>query len=178
MPERPVVSKRSGGRRARARKRRPAASSGPPQPPPQRKQRAARVAPAGQRPQAPWHPWPLSELLILVGVVGVILAWRGGIASHAALIAAGLAAIAIGTMEVTLREHLAGFRSHTVLLAIVPPIVVHSATILALAGFMRVPRWVNLPLLALDIALFAVLYKYLRGRYLDARRERAFAGAR
>jgi hypothetical protein len=113
-----------------------------------------------------------------VGVVGVILAWRGGIASHAALIAAGLAAIAIGTMEVTLREHLAGFRSHTVLLAIVPPIVVHSATILALAGFMRVPRWVNLPLLALDIALFAVLYKYLRGRYLDARRERAFAGAR
>jgi len=41
-----------------------------------------------------------------------------------------------------------------------------------------VPRWVNIPLLAIDVALFAVLFKLLRLRYLDARRERRFAGGR
>jgi hypothetical protein len=186
-PERPVVSKRSGGRKGRARKRRPAAGERPSSPAGEAKQqqptgsgRTRHRAPtrASGRPPAPWHPLPLSELLILVGAVAVLIAFSDHLESHLALLGVGLAAVAIGTLEVTVREHLAGYRSHALLLAIIPPIALHSSVILVLAGFVRVPRWVNIPLLALDIALFTVIFRYLRGRYRDARRVRAFAGGR
>lgn len=131
---------------------------------------------AGPRPEAPWHPWPLSEILILAGAVGAVVAFTGGVAGHLALLLVGLAAVAAGTIEVTLREHLAGYRSHATLLAIIPPIVVHSAVILVLIAFIKVPRWVNVPLLALDVVLFLFFYKLLRRRYQDAHRERVFAG--
>ena len=36
---------------------------------------------------------------------------------------AGIAAVLIGTVEVTLREHLSGYRSHTLILALLPVIV-------------------------------------------------------
>lgn len=132
----------------------------------------------GERPQAPWHPLPLSELLILVGGIATVVALNAGIESHAATLIAGLAAILIGTLEVTLREHMSGYRSHTVILALLPVVVFHSAVILLLAAFIQVPRWVNVPLLAIDGALFAFLFKVLRLRFLDARRERTFAGRR
>jgi hypothetical protein len=93
-----------------------------------------------------------------------------------ALIVASIAAVAIGTLEVTLREHLGGYRSHTILLAGIPVVVFHSGAILVASAFTAVPRWINVPLLAIDVMLFAVLFKLLRLRYLDARRERRFAG--
>ncbi len=127
------------------------------------------------RPQAPWHPLPLAELLILVGVVGVMVAVFLEKVVSPPLLVASIAAVAIGTFEVTLREHLGGYRSHTVLLAVVPVVVLHSAVLLIAGAFTSVPRWVNIPLLALDIAIFSLLYKLLRLRYLDAKRERRFA---
>ena len=185
-PDRPVVSKRSG-RRARARKRRASQAEGAqatalaqkPRPAPARaRARRASAGAASVRPRSPWHPWPFSELLILTGAIGVVIALSSHPESHLTLIAAGIAAVAIGTLEVTLREHLAGYKSHTVLLAAIPPIALHSAVILGLVAFIRVPRWVNFPLLPLDLALFAVCFKYLRRRYRDARRERDFARGR
>lgn len=184
-PERPVVSKRSGGRRGKGRKRRTAPAdveqSAPAEPvtgpgrPARRAMARERAQAARERPPAPWHPFPLSELLIFIGAVAVAIAWLSGITGHYALLGVGLAAVAIGTLEVTYREHMSGFRSHAVLLAVIPALVLHSAVLLGLAGFVRVPRWVNLPLLAIDLALFTFLFKYLRRRYLDARRERVFA---
>lgn len=179
MPDRPVVSKRSGGGRGRARKRRPQAGGSPPPAPTQgaARERASRRAAHGdprERPQAPWHPLPLSELLILVGAVAAIIAFTRK-PLDPALLVAGLAAVAIGTLEVTVREHLGGYRSHTLLLALIPPIAFHSAVIFGLAYFIRVPRWLSLPLLLPDVALFALLFNYLRRRYLDASRARAFA---
>jgi hypothetical protein len=117
----------------------------------------------------------LSELLILVGLVGVMVAVFIEKEVHPALLVASIAAVAIGTVEVTLREHLGGYRSHTVLLALIPVVVLHSGVLLVAGAFTPVPRWVNIPLLALDIAIFSVLYKVLRLRHLDAKRERRFA---
>lgn len=127
------------------------------------------------RPQAPWHPLPLAELLILVGVVGVMVSVFLEKVLSPPLLVASIVAVAIGTFEVTLREHLGGYRSHTVLLAVVPVVVLHSAVLLVGGAFTAVPRWVNIPLLAIDIAIFSLLYKLLRLRYLDAKRERRFA---
>lgn len=133
----------------------------------------------GERPHAPWHPLPLSELLILVGGIGTIIALkRGEVQSGGAALFASLAAVVIGTIEVTLREHLSGYRSHTLILALLPTIVFHSVVVLVLAAFIRVPRWFTTAMLLLDAALFAFLFKLLRARFLDSRRERTFAGHR
>jgi hypothetical protein len=133
----------------------------------------------GERPQAPWHPLPLSELLILVGAIGTIIGFSraksGGFSSGGPTLIAGLVAVALGTLEVTLREHRSGYRSHTLLLALLPTVAFHSIVILVLAAITTVPRWINVPLLLLDAALATFLFKMLRLRFLDARRERTFA---
>ena len=164
----------------------------PSTPPPARRRSRARAAPQrdtgsrgfkdpqslGERPQAPWHPLPLSELLILVGAIATIIGFRRGEAGQAVLFA-GIGAVAIGTIEVTWREHMSGYRSHAIILALLPTLVFHSVVGVSLATFTNVPRApVNVALLLIDVALFAFLYKVLRARFLDARRERTFAARR
>jgi len=131
----------------------------------------------GERPQAPWHPLPLSELLILVGAIATVIGFTRGEGGHVVLFV-GIGAVTIGTTEVSLREHLSGYRSHTIILALIPTLVFHSVVVLIVAGFARVPAVLNLGLLVLDAAVFAIVFKYLRTRFIDARRERSFAAAR
>ncbi len=136
----------------------------------------------GERPQAPWHPLPLSELLILVGAIGASFGLfrmsNGGISHGEPALFAGIAAVLIGTVEVTLREHLSGYRSHTLLLTLLPLLVFHTATILIVSSSTKVPELLNVGLLIVDVGLGTILYKVLRARFLDARRERVFAGRR
>jgi hypothetical protein len=148
-----------------------------------RRQRGARRPPAergihrdpggvGERPQAPWHPWPLSELLILVGAIGTVV----GFSTRAvAPLVAGLASVLIGTLDFTIREHLSGYRSHGALIAAVPTAIFHGAVAFVLfeAGAPRA-SWIVVPI-ALDVPLFWFLFRALRARFEDARRERVFA---
>jgi hypothetical protein len=127
----------------------------------------------GERPQAPWHPLPLSELLILIGTVGTVVGLSRG-ESGIPVLAAGLLAVLIGTVEVTLREHLSGYRSHTVILTLIPTIALYTTLLL----LTRPAPAVSLALLALAVALAVLLFKWLRGRFLIARRERTFAAGR
>ena len=124
---------------------------------------------AGERPRAPWHPWPLAEILILVGAVGAVVGLRRGFSNGGPLLLVGIAAVMIGTVEVTLREHRSGYRSHALILAVMPLIVLDSAVILLVAAFTRPPRALNLLLLALDGVVFWFLFKGLRARFLNAR---------
>jgi hypothetical protein len=182
------VAKRNTGRRGRSRKRRPSPRSArdPAQgaaPAARRSERAARalgdLKAQGERPQAPWHPLPLSELLILIGGIGAVVGFLRGPEKDGALLGASIGAVAIGTIEVTLREHLSGFRSHTLMLSALPAIVFHSAVVLiVLALTNRAPTWLSLVLLPIDVAIVVVCFKLLRARYTDARRERTFAGLR
>jgi hypothetical protein len=139
--------------------------------------RTSPTAPAyGERPRSPWHPLPLSELLILVGAVGAAIGFsraaRHGLASGGPALLAGIGAVAIGTFEVALREHRSGHRSHTVMLALLLVLIFHSVVVFGLSLFIAVPRLFNVGLLAVDLALFAFLFKLLRARFLDARHAR------
>ena len=187
-----------GRGRSRSRKRRPPASAGGPSAPRGSTADAAKASPGtaarrpprsrtqkreprpyrdplsvGERPQAPWHPWPLSELLILVGAIGTVVVLRAGVAGEEPALFASLAAVALGTFEVTLREHRAGYRSHTLLLSFLPVLVFHTAVVLVISAFTTLSasasRVLNVCLLALDAALFTVLFKLWRARFLDAR---------
>lgn len=128
----------------------------------------------GERPRAPWHPLPLSEILILAGAIGAAVGFSRGFGGLR-LMLAGVLAVALGTVEVTLREHRSGFRSHTLLLSLLPVVAFHSATVLIVDAFTSPPPALNAGLLALDVVLFLLLFKVLRVRFLDAR---ARAGAR
>lgn len=75
---------------------------------------AKRVASPDERPPAPWGSVPLAELVILAGIVSLAIGAFGG---KPTAIALGVALAGLGGMEVAIREHLAGYRSHTTLLA-------------------------------------------------------------
>lgn len=90
------------------------AGSVPPRAP---KPRPGRTA-AEDRPPPPWAPFPLTELLTLAGIALMIWGFVLGAGQDGnSRIAAGLAIASIAGLELAVREHMTGFRSHTTLLA-------------------------------------------------------------
>ena len=83
------------------------------------------IAAGEQRPKAPWHPVPLVELCVLVGIVLIVVGFidfqdrQGRI-----LLALGLVLASLAGLDTAVRDHFAGFRSHTLLLAGVPAVLV------------------------------------------------------
>jgi len=65
-------------------------------------------------PPAPWGSFPLAELTILAGIVALAIGVFGG---HSTAIGVGVVLAGLGGLEVAIREHFAGYRSHTTLLA-------------------------------------------------------------
>jgi hypothetical protein len=72
-----------------------------------------------EAPKAPWHPFPLVELSVLIGMVLVVIGVLSEGERRIALLFAGLGLISIAALELAIREHFAGYRSHTTLLAAV-----------------------------------------------------------
>lgn len=124
MGRRPPASrtKVANSKSRKKRKGRQRSESYTPPQAPRRVQSRAAVEPAPkkmrrereQRPPAPWGSFPLQELSVLVGLVILI---AGAIQTSPRLIVVGIALACLGGLELTLREHLAGYRSHTILLA-------------------------------------------------------------
>jgi hypothetical protein len=78
-----------------------------------------------ERPKAPWHPFPLVELCVLVGIVLLVLGLIQHDSPHGrAMLLAGLALGSLGGLDTAAREHFAGFKSHTLVLAGVPAVAV------------------------------------------------------
>jgi hypothetical protein len=92
-----------------------------------------------------------------------------GAAAAGPLLLAGIAAVALGTIEVSWREHSSGYRSHTLLLALLPVIVLHSAVVLGYTFIAKASQLLNVGMFAVDIAVFVLLFRLLRTRFLDAR---------
>lgn len=77
-------------------------------------QPARRPAKSDERPPAPWGSFPLAELTVLAGIVVLVI---GLVNQSPTGIGVGVVLGGLGGLEVSLREHLAGYRSHTTLLA-------------------------------------------------------------
>ncbi len=136
----------------------------------------------GERPVAPWHPFPLSELLIFLGLVAIAVAAAKGVftaKSHARanlpILGAGIGSVVLGTLEFSVREHLSGYRSHSSLLAAVPTAICHGGIAILVSSAGGPPALVVLGPLAVDIPVFWLLFRLLRARFDDARRERVLA---
>jgi hypothetical protein len=101
-----------------------------------------------ERPPAPWGRFPLVELVVLVGLVLLIVGFFVGESRGAVMIACGLTLASLAGLELSIREHLAGFRSHSTVLA-------GAVTLVALAaGFFLLPS----DLRALNVVIGAVVF--------------------
>jgi hypothetical protein len=115
-----VASKRKKRRRRAA-----AAPSAPPQDagqasaaseataPPRRRRRAR----ADEPPPAPWGSFPLVELVVLVGIVLLVAGFIVSGERGTVMVVTGLALASLAGLELAIREHFAGYRSHTLVLA-------------------------------------------------------------
>jgi hypothetical protein len=112
--------------------------------------------PAAQRPRAPWGSFPLSELVILIGIVVIFWGLFSGGDQGDERVAGGLVLASLGGGELALREHLAGFRSHSSLLAGVAAFVAVTAVALGL-GPVRI--WV---LLVVGVGVFGGTFYAMR----------------
>ena len=82
----------------------------------------AEPAPVARRsadgpPPPPWGSFPLSELVIFVGIVLLLAGFFIGPPQGTVALVVGLALASLGGLELAVREHLAGYRSHTVLIS-------------------------------------------------------------
>jgi hypothetical protein len=99
------------------------------------------------RPPAPWGSFPLSELTIFLAIVLIITGFVMGGERGPIIAAAGLALGALGGLEISIREHFAGYRSHSLLLA--GALAMLTITVIALvAGKVFVPVLLGAGLLA------------------------------
>ena len=101
-----------------------------------------------ERPPAPWGSFPLVELVVLVAIVMLVggLVIQGG--RGPVMIGVGLVLGALAGLELSIREHFAGYRSHTLVLS-------GAVAVAVLGGLAFLTLWLPLALAA-AFAAFAL----------------------
>jgi hypothetical protein len=118
----------------------------------------------GERPPSPFGGLPVSEFAIFAGTIVLII----GVIRHGGpALVGGVVLCLLGVSEVTAREHLSGYRSHTVLLAAIPAVVAEFVIVLTVGT----PA-VRVLLLVPVAAVFGACAWFLRRRFLVARQAR------
>lgn len=130
----------------------------------ERKRTESKLGTRGERPPSPFGGLPISEIAIFAGLVALVV-WliNGGVAE----LVVGSVVCAFGVIEVTVREHFAGYRSHTTLLAALPAVALEAS--LFAAGVRPRERVL---LLLLVVPVFALGFWWLRKRFAAARQAR------
>src|SRR5262249_4842473 len=86
--------------------------------------------PAG-RPKAPWGDFPLTEIVIFIGIVLLVVGFFVPPPQGFVMIAVGLALGSLAGLELSIREHFAAYRSHTLLLSAAVGVPVFGALFVA-----------------------------------------------
>jgi hypothetical protein len=124
----------------------------------------------GDRPEGPFGGVPVSEIAILAGMVAAVIGFLNGGGTP---LVVGLIVCALGVFEITAREHLAGYRSHTALLAAMPAVAIEAG----LVAIFGEPKQ-RAVLLLVVVPVFGILFWALRRRFLIARQARVARIAR
>ena len=111
-----------------------------------------------EAPPAPWAPVPLVEICVLAGIVLIVAGFVRGVDRSGPLLACGVALASLAGLELSVREHFAGYRSHTTVLA-------GAAAVLSIAPlffFTALPQPV---LVVVAAVVFAGAFLALRGAF-------------
>lgn len=113
---------------------------------------------ADERPPAPWGSFPLAELTVLAGIVALVV---GIVSMDPTAIGVGVVLAGLGGLEVSVREHFAGYRSHTTLLA-------GTVFVLVTGGLFYLAGLILAICLAAGAATFAAAFYFLRRAFQKA----------
>jgi hypothetical protein len=113
---------------------------------------------ADERPPAPWGSFPLAELSVLAGIIALV---AGVVGKSPTTIGVGVVLAALGGLEVSAREHFAGYRSHTTLLA-------GTVFVLVTGGLFYLAGLVLAICLAAGATSFALSFYFLRRAFQKA----------
>lgn len=118
----------------------------------------------GERPPGIFGGVPVSEVAILAGLIALIV----GLIDHGGgALEVGILVMGLGVVEVTAREHLSGYRSHTTLLALMPAVTVEAAYALVVGAPSD-----RILLLMPVVPVFGISYWLLQRRFRRARHAR------
>ena len=95
----------------------PPARESPPPPPPAAPRTATYKSRREDAPQPAWAPFPLTELVILLSIIMLGLGFLSSGDRRGALLGGGFVLVTLAAGELSVREHFAGYRSHSSLLA-------------------------------------------------------------
>jgi hypothetical protein len=119
-------------KRQRRKRRRPRTARPPGQVPPATpKPAAARRRTPGDRPPALWGDFPLTEIVIFIGLVLLVVGFFIPPPQGFVMIAVGLGLGSLAGLELSIREHFTGYRSHTLLLSAAVGVPVFGALFVA-----------------------------------------------
>lgn len=114
------------------------------------------------RPPPPWGSFPLTELVILLGLALAVIGFVAGIEEGRGrtLFVAGIVLGILGGLETSVRDHFAGYRSHTTLLSSVAAV----AAIVVLTLLLRIvaPSVPVVAMFAVGVLVFAAVFPLLR----------------
>lgn len=110
------------------------------------------------RPPAPWGNFPLGPLSVFSGLVLIVI---GLITSNPVQLAIGVGLGMLGGLELSIREHFGGFRSHTTLLA-------GFVFVVAVAVTFYAAEWVLWRCLVLGVVLAVPTFIFLRKKFEKA----------
>jgi len=111
-----------------------------------------------EAPPAPWAPVPLVELCVLAGLVLIVAGVTSDGSRSRLLLGFGIALAALAGLELSVREHFTGFRSHSSLLA-------GAAAIAAVMPLFFLTALPQLLLLGIAVAVFAAAFLALRSAF-------------
>jgi hypothetical protein len=106
-------------------------------------------------PTAPWSPFPLTELVVLFSMALIVAGVLTDGGRRGALLGCGFALVSLAGLELAVREHFAGYRSHSTLLGAASAIAVDAPLYI----------WTDLPqvlLLVIGVGVFALVLMRLR----------------
>lgn len=113
------------------------------------------------RPKPIWAPFPLTEIATFIGIVMVAIGFvMGGDGSAAGLIGGGSMILAVAIGEMCLREHFAGFKSHSTLLAALPVVAITGLVYFLITDSFRGPI-----VLFVDATVFGFLFLLLHQKF-------------
>jgi hypothetical protein len=120
----------------------------------------------GERPESPFGGLPVAETAIFLGLVSVVV---GFVASKPAALFVGIAVCALGVLESSAREHFTGYRSHAMLLAAFPAVIV----VFILGTVLGTGPSRRGVLVGVGLPVYAAVAWFFRQRYRVAHQRRA-----